>query len=326
MNVEYYEDIILHDYEPAVDTFRAEVLAGLMPANGPKRISSKFFYDERGSQLFREITTLDEYYLTRTEMAILREWLPEMSRLIGPNALIIEFGTGSGLKTKLLLEALEHPAAYIPIDISREQLLDASLELVERFPDLEVWPVCADYTQEFVLPVPEHQTKRATVFFPGSTIGNFTPEEAIPFLQKVSRMIGPSGTMLVGVDLAKDPSVLNAAYNDERGVTAQFNLNLISHINREFQTDIAPDGFEHYAFYNERESRIEMHLVSRDRQELVLGKDRVWIERGEHITTEYSYKYTPNAFADIMQQAGFEIVQSWRDTMDYFAVYFCSVK
>jgi dimethylhistidine N-methyltransferase len=326
MNVEHYEDIILHDYEPTVDTFRAEVLAGLMPETGPKRIPSKFFYDERGSELFREITTLDEYYLTRTEVAILREWLPEMATLIGPKSLIIEFGTGSGLKTKLLLGALEHPSAYVPIDISREQLLDASLELVEGFPDLEVWPVCADYTQEFMLPKPEHHTKQTTVFFPGSTIGNFTPDEAIQFLQKVSRMIGPGGTLLVGVDLVKDPNILNAAYNDEQSITAQFNLNLITHINREFQTEIALDGFAHYAFFNERESRIEMHLVSRGQQALLLGNDTIMIERGEHIVTEYSYKYTPDAFTKLMQQGGFETVQSWQDAQKYFAVYFCSVK
>ncbi|HWF43823.1 MAG TPA: L-histidine N(alpha)-methyltransferase [Candidatus Kapabacteria bacterium] len=327
MNVEYFEDIVLHDYEPTVDTFRAEVLAGLKQS--PKRIPSKFFYDERGSKLFEQITTLDEYYLTRSELTILREHLPEIARQIGPEALVIEFGTGSGLKTKLLLEALERPSAYVPIDISREQLIDASLELVERFPNLEVWPVCADYTQSFTVPKPRNSSKRTVVFFPGSTIGNFTPQEATSFLQSIANLGDVS--LLIGVDLVKSSTILNAAYNDSPGVTAAFNRNLIQRINREFKLDgtlneIPLDNFDHYAYFNEQESRIEMHLVSNPEQHWVLDGQNISIERGEHIITEYSYKYTPNRFEALLRDGGFEPRRSWSDRDNFFALYCCDVK
>ncbi len=305
-----------------VDTFRSEVIAGLRET--PKRIPSKFFYDERGSQLFEAITELQEYYLTRTEISILTDHLPEMASRIGPDATIIEFGTGAGVKTKMLLEALKKPRAYIPIDISREQLASASAELAESFPSLDIHPIFSDYTSEISLPVNSHSGKNV-IFFPGSTIGNFTPEEAVDFLQKAATLIGAGGSLLIGFDRVKDARILDDAYNDSRGITAEFNLNLINRIRSEFGVPISKEDFEHYAFFNEGKSRIEMHLVSKKAQLLNLGDEKVMLTQGEHIITEYSYKYTREAFRDILSSSGFEIQERWSDEKEYFDVCYAIV-
>jgi dimethylhistidine N-methyltransferase len=305
-----------------VDTFKSEVIAGLRET--PKRIPSKFFYDERGSQLFEAITELDEYYLTRTEISILTEHLPEMASRIGPDATIIEFGTGAGVKTKMLLEALQHPCTYIPIDISREQLAQATATLAARFPDLTIHPIFGDYTSAISLPVTS-DVGRNVIFFPGSTIGNFTPDEAIQFLGRAAKVIGKDGSMLIGFDRVKDARVLEAAYNDSRGITAKFNLNLINRIRSEFGASISSEDFDHYALFNKEKSRIEMHLVSTKAQTLHLGTEKIMLGQGEHIITEYSYKYTPEAFREILSASGFEIQERWRDPKEYFEVCYATV-
>ena len=324
MNISQHEDLVLHDHEPITHSFKSDILDALTQT--PKHIPSKFFYDESGSAHFEEITKLDEYYLTRTEISILRNHLPEIATLIEPRALIIEFGTGAGIKTNLLLAALDTPAAYVPIDIAREQLIDASLELLESFPDLEVWPVCADYTEEIALPLPKTKTEQTVVFFPGSTIGNFTPDDAIHFLKSVAKVAGKDSSLLIGFDRKKDSNVLEAAYNDSFGVTAAFNLNLIERINREFESDIDVNYFRHLAFFNEAESRIEMHLVSNVEQEIELDNVMIKLVEEEHIVTEYSYKYSREAFTEIIEAAGFELVQSWSDPREYFDVWYCKTK
>jgi dimethylhistidine N-methyltransferase len=308
---------------PDSDTVKAEIIAGLRQS--PKRIQSKFFYDERGSKLFEEITRLEEYYLTRVEIEILRQHLGEMSALIGPGAIVIEFGTGAGIKTRMLLEAIETPRAYIPIDISREPLFEASQDLSLRFPSLDIRPVCADYTSTVAIPLVRESTGKKVVFFPGSTIGNFTPDEAIGFLKQVASLVGPDGGLLIGFDRTKDPHVLEAAYNDSNGVTAEFNLNLIRRINSEFSASLPKENFEHFAFFNSEESRIEMHLVSRFHQTLSLDDEAIHFDKGEHIITEYSYKYSSAAFQDILNQSGLIAQARWTDAKGYFEVCYATV-
>ncbi len=305
-----------------VDTFKSEVIAGLRES--PKRIPSKFFYDAAGSRLFEAITELEEYYLTRTEISILNKNLPEMAARTGMDATIIEFGTGAGVKTKMLLDALEKPRAYIPIDISREQLASASRELASHFPTLDIHPIFADYTSEISLPITKGHG-RNVIFFPGSTIGNFMPEEGIHFLRNAAAMIGAEGSLLIGYDRVKDARVLEAAYNDRRGVTAKFNLNLINRIRTEFGAPIAPEDFDHFAFFNQAESRIEMHLVSRDARTLKLDDEEIHFDAGEHIVTEYSYKYTPEAFTEILTASGFDIQDRWNDSQNYFEMCYATV-
>jgi dimethylhistidine N-methyltransferase len=300
-----------------VDTFKSEVIAGLRET--PKHIPSKFFYDERGSQLFEAITELQEYYLTRTEISILTDHLTEMAARIGPDATIIEFGTGAGVKTKMLLAALEHPCTYIPIDISREQLAIASADLTAHFPNLTIHPIFADYTSEISLPL-NSDYGQTVIFFPGSTIGNFTPEEAIEFLRKATTLIGAEGSLLIGFDIGKDARILEAAYNDSRGITAEFNLNLIHRIRTELGVPISREDFDHYAFFNKAESRIEMHLVSKKAQTLNFDGEKIVLTQGEHIITEYSYKYAPEAFEEILSKSGFEIQKKWSDPKEYFEV------
>ncbi len=307
---------------PIVDTFKSEIIAGLRET--PKRIASKFFYDERGSQLFEAITQLPEYYLTRTEISILREHLPAMAERIGTGATIIEFGTGAGVKTKMLLEAVHNPRAYIPIDISREQLTHATTKLAERFPNLEIHPIFGDYISEISLPIPSDAGKNV-IFFPGSTVGNFTPDEAIQFLRKAAALIGPDGSLLIGFDRVKDIRVLEAAYNDAQGITAEFNRNLIRRIGREFGVAISPEDFDHLAFFNSEESRIEMHLVSGDSRTLKLDDEEITFAQGEHIVTEYSYKYTPETFAAILTASGFSVQDRWCDENNYFEVCYATV-
>jgi dimethylhistidine N-methyltransferase len=317
--------------DPSSDSFKREVLDGLR--QHPKRIPSKFFYDERGSRLFEEITELQEYYLTRTELSILHDHLPEMARAIGPDANVIEFGTGAGVKTHLLLAALDRPARYVPIDISPELLLEASLHLREAFPDLEVTPICADYTSEYVLPQPTTaQIGQTVVFYPGSTIGNFTPDDAAAFLRNIAVHVqtqshttaySSAPLLLIGFDRKKDRATLEAAYNDKPGVTAAFNLNLITRIAKEFESDIDPADFEHVAFFNESQSRIEMHLFARRDRSVMLGNERVDFATGEHIITEYSYKFSPEAFLRVIEQGGFRRERTWTDANSLFDVWLC---
>jgi dimethylhistidine N-methyltransferase len=307
----------LFDYEPA-DTLRAEVLAGLLAE--PKHLPCKFFYDERGAELFEAICALDEYYPTRTELAIMERHGAEMARRMGARCRVVEYGSGSGRKTRILLDLLAEPAAYVPIDIARKQLLATARELDREYPDLLVQPVCADYALDLRLPPCPGRVERTVVYFPGSTIGNFAPPDAVAFLERVARIVGRRGGLLIGVDLPKDRALLEPAYDDALGVTAAFNLNLLARINRELGADFDLAGFKHIAFWDADESRIVMQLESLAAQRVSLGGRRFALRAGERITTEYSYKYGLAPFAAIAAQAGFEVEQVWRDERGWFSV------
>jgi dimethylhistidine N-methyltransferase len=283
----------------------------------PHAISPKYFYDAEGSRLFDRICELPEYYPTRTELAILQRCVGEMAALAGPQAEIVEFGAGSLRKVRLLLQAFDAPARYLPIDISGEHLRDAAAILRREFHGLEVQPVVGDYTQEFVLP--PARTRRIG-FFPGSTIGNFTPDEALAFLQRAAAML-EGGALLLGADLVKDPHVLHAAYNDAQGVTAAFNLNLLARANAELGADFVPAQFAHYAFYNAPLQRIEMHLVSRQRQVVTVCGQRFPLAEGESLHTENSCKFTIDGLRELATQAGFRPGPVWTDPERLFSVH-----
>lgn len=308
-------EIVLRDHCPDTDTFFADVVEGL--SRPQKVLPSKYFYDERGSFLFDRICELEEYYPTRTELAIMKEYVREMADAIGERALIIEYGSGTSLKTRILLEGLVSPAAYVPIDIAREHLVAAARAIGELFPNLTVMPVCADYTQDFPIPEPPDGVGRRVVYFPGSTIGNFLPAQARAFLDRVRDR---ADALLIGVDLRKDPAVLEAAYNDSEGVTAAFNKNLLRRINQEIGATFDLDSFEHRAIFNDDESRIEMHLVSLREQKVDVGGTEISFRRGESICTEYSHKYTVEGFARMAAKSGFELERVWTDERRYFSV------
>jgi dimethylhistidine N-methyltransferase len=308
----------LHDFGPARERLLADALAGLLAPR--KTLPCKYFYDERGSELFERICELDEYYPTRTELGILRARAGAMAETLGPDCLVVEYGSGSGVKTRLLLERLERPVAYLPVDISREHLLRSAAALSARHPGLPVLPVCADFTRPFELPPLPRPARRRAAYFPGSTIGNFAPAEARKFLTQVAELCGPGGALLIGVDLKKGRGVLERAYDDALGVTAAFNLNLLERLNRELDADFALDQFAHRALWNEAEGRVEMHLVSRRRQQARLGGRRIRFEPGETIHTENSYKYDLRGFAALARSAGFEVERVWVDGAALFSV------
>jgi dimethylhistidine N-methyltransferase len=310
--------IARHELRPEETTFARDVLAGLTAR--PKRLSPKYFYDEAGSQLFEAITELPEYYPTRTELAILREHAADMARLIPPKSALIEFGTGSTRKVRILLEAAHSVEAYVPVDISAEMLVQEAAQLQHDHPWLEVLPVAADFTRPFHLPEGIAGLARAG-FFPGSTIGNFEPHEASAFLQHAGRMLGPGAVLIIGVDLVKDPAILNAAYDDAAGVTAKFNLNLLRRINRELGAHFDLDAFSHQAFYNTERKRVEMHLASRKRQKVEVCGRIIEFRGGETIHTENSYKYTPEMFGALARGAGWTPTAMWTDTKGYFSVH-----
>ncbi len=312
----------LYDFEPQQKTFLGEVLQGLQDAR--KELPSKYFYDDIGSQLFEQICELDEYYPTRTELAIMQERVGEIATLLGPNCLLIEYGSGSSTKTRLLLDALHDPAGYVPIDIAKEQLLRTVAALAETYPCLEVLPVCADYTSDFALPVPSKPVRRRVVYFPGSTIGNFDREPAQHFLRQLARVC-QGGGLLIGVDLKKDFNILHRAYNDSQGVTAQFNKHLLVRMNEELGADFELKHFGHYAFYNPTQGRVEMHLVSLRNQVVHLGEAEIAFKLGESVWTESSYKYTLAEFAQLAASAGFTVEQVWTDARQLFSVQYLTV-
>ncbi|MHB1140686.1 MAG: L-histidine N(alpha)-methyltransferase [Sulfuricaulis sp.] len=310
-----------YDEQPAPATMLEEVLQGL--AARPRRIAPKFFYDERGSRLFDAICELPEYYPTRTEMGILESAASEMARLAGPDATLIELGSGASRKIRLLLEAMR-PRRYLGIDISREFLRQSVERLAGDYSWLEVHAACADFMQDFELPAAAGEGKKLA-FFPGSTIGNFEPHEAASFLQRVRRLIQPDGALLIGVDLKKDPAILNAAYNDSAGLTAQFNLNLLARLRDELGAEVDPRGFRHRAFYNAGRGRVEMHLVSRRAQDIRLGGQRFHFAPGDGIHTENSYKYSVDEFHALARGAGLRPRQAWLDDARLFSVHYLSV-
>lgn len=294
----------------------AEVLIGLTAPE--KHLSPKYFYDRRGSLLFDQICTLEEYYPTRTERALMREHADDIADLAGRHTTVIEFGAGSSDKIRLLLDHLHEPSAYVPIDISADYLRREAADLSRDYPDLAVRPVFADFTQSFPLP----EQERALVFFPGSTIGNFCEPEALELLETMARAARPGGALLIGVDLRKDPARLEAAYNDSLGVTSAFNLNALGHLNRGLGADFDLGGFRHCAIYDEPRGRIEMRLISTRRQTATLAVVEVPFEDGEHIVTEYSHKYSIAGFHELAQRAGFEPVRTWVDKESLFSVHY----
>jgi L-histidine Nalpha-methyltransferase len=300
----------------------AEIIEGLR--QDEKMISPKYFYDERGSQLFEEITALPEYYPTETELGILRDNVDEIARLVGPQASLIEFGSGSSLKTRVLLENLHDLAAYVPVDISEELLLESAALLREDFPDIDILPVAADFTRPFALPQPAIMPVKNIVYFPGSTIGNFTNEDALELLRVMHGEAGEGGALLIGVDLQKDPDIIERAYNDSAGVTAEFNLNVLRHLNREFGADFKLDAFSHSAEYNPEEGRVELRLVSSEQQDVSVGDEAFTIEEDEAILTEYSHKYTLESFARMAGRAGFDVDRVWTDAERLFSVQYCT--
>ena len=302
----------------ASSEFARELRAGLArPARG---ISPKFFYDARGSALFDDICGLPEYYPTRTELRILADSAAEIAAHIGPQAEIVEFGAGSLTKVRLLLDALDAPRRYIPIDISGDHLEGAVARLRADYPGLAVQPVAADYTMPLVLPAPGEGAGRRVGFFPGTTLGNFTPDEALSFLQLAARLLRGGG-LLLGVDLVKDPAVLHAAYNDSQGVTAAFNLNLLRRANAELGSDFDVDGFTHAAFYNAPHRRIEMHLVSRRRQTVTFEGRTYEFAEGETLHTENSHKFTIDDLRALAVRAGFTPKAVWTDADRLFSVH-----
>lgn len=289
-----------------------------------KTLSPKFFYDERGSELFDEITRLPEYYLTTTEQRIMQDNIGEIADLIGPRASLIEFGAGSSTKIRLLLEHLHEPAVYVPVDISGDYLQAAAGELAQDFPHIEILPVAADFTKPFGLPNPRIMPERNIVFFPGSTIGNFTPEAALDLLKVMYHEAGENGGLLIGVDLRKDRTTLEDAYNDSAGVTAEFNLNILRRMNREFDADIDVSAFKHEAVYNEEQGRIEMYLRSQRAQDFEVSNASFAMTAGERILTEHSHKYSLEGFADLAGQAGFTVERVFTDEKEWFSVQYCT--
>ena len=307
------------DLLPRQDSALEEVLSGL--AREPKELPAKYFYDEVGSALFERICETPEYYVTRAELELMERHVDAMGGFLGAGCELIEFGCGSGRKTRLLLEALR-PLAFLPVDISRSALEGACLELAQRFPGTRVTPLLADYTRPISYPLSaDLPVKRRAVYFPGSTVGNFTREEAADFLRHVRELVGAGGALLIGVDLKKDRDVLNAAYNDAAGVTAAFNLNLLAHLNRRFAADFDLDGFEHFAYYDEELGRIEMHLISKESQRVHIVGRRFGFAAGELMRTEISCKYDVEEFQEMGRAAGFGSAQVWFDSLRSFAVF-----
>jgi dimethylhistidine N-methyltransferase len=310
-------NLTMHDFEPSRAEFLRDVSAGLR--RSPKQLPCKYLYDERGSALFDEICGLDEYYPTRTEIGIMEEDAGAMARALGPEVTLIEYGSGSGLKTRLLLDELESPTAYVPVDISREHLARSAAELASEYPKIPVLPICADFTGPFELPEPVSPRGRAA-YFPGSTIGNFERKLAAELLAGIAASCGEGGALLIGVDLQKDVSVLVDAYDDARGVTADFNRNLLVRINRELGANFDVESFAHRALWKPDEGRIEMHLVSEVAQNVDLGDETMRFAAGESICTEHSHKYTVDGFAELAEGAGFRVEQVFTDPEEYFSV------
>ena len=299
-----------------------ELIAGL--SQPQKMISPKYFYDEIGSQLFEEITELPEYYLTDAELEIMRTYVDEMVELIGEQASLIEFGSGSSLKTRILLGHLDELAAYVPVDISADHLEASAQQTRRDFPELAVHPVVADFTRPFDLPTPDITPVKNVIYFPGSTLGNFEHAEAIELLRVMHDEAGDGGALLIGLDLQKDPDIIHRAYNDSEGVTAKFNLNMLRHLNTNYGANFDLDAFKHRAEYDEEKGRVVLELVSQKDQTVTIGDTEFAIADGEAILTEYSHKYTIKGFARMAHDAGFEVEKVWKDPDKLFSVQYCT--
>ncbi len=308
---------------PVDAQFLEDVLCGL--AADSKYLHCKYLYDQRGSKLFDMICELDEYYPTRVERQLTSQFAGEIGRCIGPGVVLVEYGSGSSTKTRVLLDHLSTPNAYLPVDISEDHLLDAARALQTEYPELDICPVVADFSGEFDLPA-RYADDRRCIYFPGSTIGNLEPAEAVLLLERIAWQVGTSGGLLVGFDLQKSVDVLELAYNDEAGVTAEFNLNLLQRINRELDGNFDLDQFAHVAYYNTNEHRIEIYIESLTEQTAQVAGESIPFSAGERICTEYSHKYTLDGFAELADQAGWVRKQSWTDADQYFGLMYLSVE
>ena len=316
------ERVRILDLHPKLGDLRAEAVEGL--GRQPKSLPCKYLYDALGARLFEAITELPEYYPTRTELGIMNDSVGEMANAVGSHATLVEFGSGVGLKTQRLLDALVEPSGCVLIEISRAALESSARVLADRYEGLDVLAVCADYTQPLRLPRPRRPSSRTVAFFPGSTIGNFTHQEAQSFLARVADLVGQGGGLLVGIDRKKDPGVIEAAYNDSLGVTAAFNLNILRRLNQ-VGADFDLNGFRHDAPYVAEEGRIEMHLVSRRPQSVRIGDASFELDEGERIVTEHSHKYDLDEFEALARGAGFRLASHWSDERGWFSVCFLEV-
>ena len=308
--------VCFHDYAPKQSDFLSDVIDGLKTQ--PKTLSPIYFYDQRGSELFDEICKQPEYYPTRTEIGILQNNANDIAELIGPDCVLIELGSGVSEKIRCLFDALS-PVSYLGIDISKDFLLLSTKRLARDYPDLEVHAVCADFTHQIELP-DKCKSDKLVAFFPGSSIGNFEPDDAVRLLKDVASMVGSGGKLLIGVDLKKDDAILNAAYNDVQGVTADFNLNVLQRLQNELSADVNINSFSHRAFYNENKGRIEMHLVSQCEQEVIIDNQKFLFAENETLHTESSYKYDLVEFRDLAKRAGFDVERVWTDEQQLFSV------
>lgn len=310
--------VYFHDYHPSSASLMSEVLEGLTAA--PKVLPPKLFYDHHGAQLFERICELPEYYLTRTEIAILERHAGDIAELVEEDACLVELGSGAGMKVRLLLEHLR-PAMYVPIDISRQQLRSSAQALARDYDWLEVHPVCADYCQPLNLDFFPEEASRVA-FFPGSTLGNFEPDDAAKFLANLRYLLGEGGSLLISIDLKKDVKRIEAAYDDAAGITAAFNINILGRLRRDLDADVDLDGFRHQAFYNRQEGRVEMHLISRRPQSVVVDGHTFSLDEGETIHTENSYKYSVEEFQALARRAGYRPLRVWTDSESLFSVHF----
>lgn len=305
--------------EPTQNDFLRDVINGL--SNDQKTLPCKYFYDARGSRLFDQICELEEYYPTRTEMAIMTDFIEEIGASLGPHCRLVEFGSGSSVKIRMILDHMEATEEYIPIEISREHMESSVRKLQEEYPDLRIRPICADYLEEWHLPERSAEMARQVFYFPGSTIGNFDQSTALEFLRRIVSEAEQGDLLLIGVDRKKDPEVLHAAYNDADGVTAAFNMNLLERINRELDGDFDLSHFYHEAIYNADAGRVEMHLVSKRAQKVSISGHRFEFEKGESIHTESSHKYHPEEFLAMAEEAGFRKDSFWTDARQWFSLF-----
>jgi dimethylhistidine N-methyltransferase len=316
------ESVRFYDYKPVPTSLHQAVIEGL--SRRRRSIPPRYFYDTRGSELFEQICEQPEYYLPNAEREILQRYAGEIAELIGPGSVVIEPGAGNSCKVRLLLDALR-PAAYVPMDIAGEFLLESAAALGKAYPWLDIRAACVDFVHQLVVPddIPDG---RRLAFFPGSSLGNFEPAEAVDFLSRIAHAVGANGTLLIGVDLRKDKPTLDAAYNDRQGVTAAFNRNVLERINRELNADFDPDLFAHKAFFNEAAGRIEMHLVSACDQRVRIDGHVFDFCTGDTIHTECSYKYTPEEFRRLAAKAGFHEVRCWLDSQALFSVHYLELR
>ncbi len=308
----------LTDLHPSRDDLLGDILSGLSAL--PKRLPSKYFYDRRGSELFEEITRQPEYYLTRVELALLKDSASGIAAAVGPRAHVVEYGSGSGRKTRLLLDALDDPVAYTPVEISRSALVGSVERLDREFGPVQMLPVLGDFTRALPLPAPERTARGVLVFFPGSTLGNLTDSEAVHLFEAMRETMGSRGAALIGIDLKKSPALIEAAYNDAAGVTAAFTLNLLVRLNRELGADFDLDAFRHRAVYDAEVGRIETFIDSLRDQIVTVHDHSFAFAAGEAMQVEYSHKYTDDSFATLAAHAGLAVVQGWNDPKDWFGL------